>query len=428
MDRLASEGLELNRFYVCPVCTPTRAGLMTGRYPIRYGLMRAVIPPWRDYGLDVEEQTLADLLRDAGYTHRIIIGKWHLGHLRLPFYPLNRGFTGFYGHLNGAINYFTHEREGELDWHRQFESCYDEGYSTDLLAAEAVRFIQQSSDEAPFFLYLPFNAPHSPLQAKQADLERYAHLEGRRRHPRGDGARGYGQNDRQTLAAMVSALDTGIGQILDALEQAGIAGNTIVWFTSDNGGQPLLGSDNTPLRGGKTTVYEGGIRVAASLCWPGGLPGGRRIETPLAYIDVLPTLLGLAGITERPAKNLDGRDMAAVLRGTETPPQRELYSYIAQENDGQEHLAVRTGEWKLVYNGPGVRQWTPGPGAGQVELFRIDEDPLEQNNLADDRPGIVRDLMTRLQKFRALRPEDGIPPYAVGREGFIAPPEWKIPE
>lgn len=141
IDALAARGIEMNRFYTAPVSSPTRAGLMTGRYPSRFGIRKTVIPPWRDYGLDPEEQTLADMLAANGYAHRAIVGKWHLGHGRRAYYPLNRGFTHFYGCLNGALDYFTHEREGELDWHNDWESCRDEGYSTDLIADEAVRCI-----------------------------------------------------------------------------------------------------------------------------------------------------------------------------------------------------------------------------------------------------------------------------------------------
>ena len=177
LDRLTREGVELSRFYVCPICSPTRAGLMTGRYPIRYGLMRAVLPPWREGGLDLDEVTLPQVLARAGYKHRGIFGKWHLGHSDVKYHPLRRGFTEFVGHYNGAIDYFTHEREGELDWHRGYESNHDKGYSTDLIADAAVDFIRRhAADNAPFLCYVPFNAPHSPLQAKEEDLDTYAHL------------------------------------------------------------------------------------------------------------------------------------------------------------------------------------------------------------------------------------------------------------
>lgn len=429
MDRLADEGLELNRFYVCPVCTPTRAGIMTGRYPIRFGLQRAVIPPWRDFGMDTSEQTLPELLETAGYKHRAIIGKWHLGHTERAFHPLMRGFTEFYGHYNGAVDYFTHEREGELDWHRGFESNYDEGYSTDLMAAEAVKFIEQYAKDGSFFLYVPFNAPHSPLQAKEEDLQNYAHLKGNVRE-NSVGKNGYGLNDRQTLAAMVSSLDQGIGRILSTLDNKGLSDNTIVWFTSDNGGTMKLGADNTPLREGKATVWEGGIRVVASLRWPNGLPGKRVIETPMQYVDILPTLLHMAGVTEQPEKALDGQNMTALLRGDSPDPERELFNYIGQQGEENEQLSLITPEWKLVRIGPNMnRDQADFPGVPlTVELFKINEDPYERHNVAAQYPDVVKTLMHRLKEFKSLEPENGVPPYAQRNGKFVAPKEWRIPE
>lgn len=177
IDRLAADGIELDRHYAASVSSPTRAGLMTGRYPSRFGIRETVIPPWRDYGLPVEERTMADMLADNGYEDRAILGKWHLGHGRLAYYPLNRGFTHFYGHLNGAIDYFNHEREGELDWHNDWDSSYDEGYSTDLLTTEAVRCIEDYSKDGPYFLYVAYNAPHSPYQAPEDEIAEHIPLE-----------------------------------------------------------------------------------------------------------------------------------------------------------------------------------------------------------------------------------------------------------
>ena len=162
IDRIAAEGVLIERFYSAPVCSPTRAGLMTGRYPIRFGLMRAVIAPWRDYGLDTSEVTLPEVLARAGYEHRGIFGKWRLGHFDRKYHPLRRGFTEFVGH-NTAVDYFTKEREGERDWSHDYESADEEGYVTDLLAEHSVRFVEaHAGDETPFFLYVPFSAPHSP--------------------------------------------------------------------------------------------------------------------------------------------------------------------------------------------------------------------------------------------------------------------------
>ena len=322
LDSLAEGGAVLERFYVCPVCSPTRAGRMTGRYPIRYGSMRAVYPPWREGGMDTEEVTLADVLGKAGYEHRGVFGKWHLGHSSLKYHPLRRGFTEFMGHYNGAVDYFTHEREDELDWHRGYESNYDKGYSTDLIAEAAADFINRhAKDDAPFFCYVPFNAPHSPLQAKKDDLKDYEALGEVAPYPKKKnpanknpyGASGRGKSARQTLAAMISSMDQGIGRILDALDRNGVADNTLVWFFSDNGG--VGAGDNGPLRDQKASVFEGGIRVAAAMRWPGQVPAGSTVNAPLAYIDVLPTLMGVAGLDDHGGKPLDGLDARGVLTG-----------------------------------------------------------------------------------------------------------------
>ena len=407
LDRLAAEGVRLERFYACPVCSPTRAGLMTGRYPIRFGLMRAVIPPWRKYGLPTTEHTLAEMLAEAGYRQRAAIGKWHLGHSARKFHPLSRGFTQFYGHYNGAIDYFTHLREGALDWHRDFELCEDQGYSTDLLGREAVRFIRQSPPEAPFFLYVPLNAPHGPFQAKQEDQRKYEQLTGR----------------RKVYAAMVDSMDQAIGRILDALGGRGIAENTLVLFFSDNGGVRSV-ADNGPLRGGKAGVYEGGIRVPAVIRWPRQIPGRRRCDARMGYIDVYPTLKRIVGLTDPPPNPLDGRDMFDVIRGRAEPADRDFFSFIAQS--GPERIAVSTDNWKLIVQDVNVLD----PRAvkkGKVELFRIDRDPSEETDLAEQHPDVVRRLLGRLRAFRKQK-IDGVEIYNAGRKGFKPPKDWAIPD
>lgn len=218
IDNLAQIGIQLDRFYTAPVSSPTRAGLMTGRYPSRFGIRKTVIPPWREYGLDETEETLADVLAKEGYANRAMIGKWHLGHARKAYYPLNRGFTYFYGHLNGALDYFTHIRDGELDWHKNWESCYDEGYSTDLLTDDAVRFIGQQKADSPYLLYLAYNAPHGPLQAKKEDIALYA---ANPEFARDKDQLTNAELKNCTYAAMVTCMDRGIGRIYKALEQSG---------------------------------------------------------------------------------------------------------------------------------------------------------------------------------------------------------------
>jgi len=412
IDRIAREGIELDRFYVCPICSPTRAGLMTGRYPIRFGLMRAVIPPWCTYGLPTDEAMLPAVLAKAGYTHRGIFGKWHLGHSSLKYTPLRRGFTEFYGHYNGAIDYFTHQREGELDWHLDERANHDAGYSTDLIAEKAAAFIQTHAGDGPFFCYVPFNAPHSPYQAKQADIDKYAHLAEK-------------AENRHIHAAMVSALDDGVGRILSAIDQAGIARDTMVWFVSDNGGGPLA-SSNGPLRGRKASVFEGGIRVPAVVRWPAAIAAGSKTDAPLAYIDVLPTLMRIAGVQDHGGKPLDGLDVSDVLTGKHPTLARDIFSYCGQAGEDRERISLTTPEWKLIVTGPNIADENAPQSQRRAMLFRFPEDLLETHDVAADHPQIVQELYAKAKQFRALQPADGVPPYSQGKASFQAPKEWQI--
>ena len=433
IDRLADEGVSLGRFYAAPVCSPTRAGLMTGRYPIRFGLMRAVIPPWRDFGMDLAETTLPELLAGAGYRHRAVFGKWHLGHTSVRYHPLRRGFTRFVGHYNGAIDYFTHEREGERDWQHGYESVDEPGYATDLIAEHAARFIDQhAADAEPFLLYVPFGAVHSPFQAKEPDLALFRGLPGielprdwrvataAAREPPAERR----SRNRRITAAMNRALDAGVGRILDRLDRHGIADDTFVLFFSDNGGVVGVG-DNRPFRGSKGTVFEGGTRVAAAARWPaGGIAGGREVDVPVAYIDVLPTLLAMAGLEPPRDRPLDGVDVGPVLRGEQPRLDRDLYSFIAQLDPAVEQVSVTEPRWKLVVIGPALT--TPGAAAAsRVELFDIVGDPGETANVAGDHPEAAARLLDKARAFRALQPAVHVPPFPAGRQGFVPPPRWR---
>lgn len=408
LDRLAATGVRLSRFYACPVCSPTRAGLMTGRWPIRYGLMRTVVPPWSQYGLPPAEKTIPEMLAKVGYRHRGLVGKWHLGHARPELLPLAQGFTVFYGHYNGAIDYFTHVREGEIDWHRDGETVKEPGYATDLLAAEAARFVEGSRAGEPYFLYVPFNAPHAPHQAPQEDLARYPGLKGNRR----------------TYAAMVDRLDRGVGEILKAVEARPDAENTFVLFMSDNGG-PLPVARNGSLRDGKASVYEGGIRVAAAVRWPaGGLSGGRTCNEPIGYIDVYPTLRRVTGAAAAEGDaTVDGVDVLDILRGEEPAPERPWFSYIAHAEDEQASAAL--GDWKLVAKGADVFDAASG-SAVELELYDVAADPGEKSDVAAVEPGRVEELRAKLGEFGRLRSAEGVGPYDEGREGFKAPQDWVV--
>ncbi|MBD3672226.1 MAG: sulfatase-like hydrolase/transferase [Planctomycetaceae bacterium] len=407
IDSLAKQGVALEKFYVCPMCSPTRAGLLTGRYPNRFGLMRAVIPPWRDYGLPQEEVTLPELLKNAGYERRGIIGKWHLGHSKTEYHPLEHGFTYFYGHYNGAIDYFTHEREGEVDWHRNRETIHEEGYSTDLLAADAAKFITESPKDSPYFLYVPFNAPHSPFQAKERDIEKYPDRKGK----------------KQILAAMIDCLDQGVGRILSAIEERGDADNTLVLFFSDNGGVRGV-ADNKPLRGAKLTPYEGGIHVVACARYPkGGLTGGKVIDSRCGYIDLLPTLCGLAGAEIPNDLLLDGLDVFAAWREEQQLPDRAWFTYEAQGSNANKTWAAQNDRWKAIVRGPAL--FATNPDLIKTELYDLQKDPYETTDVQVEhrREGAL--LMIELNKFVQWG-VDGVPPYRKGREGFTAPKDWVV--
>lgn len=403
LDRLASDSVVFDDFRACPICSPTRAGLMTGRWPIRFGLMRAVVPPWSTHGLPPEADTLAELLGRAGYRHRAIVGKWHLGHARRHFHPLSQGFTFFCGHYNGWVDYFTRHREGQCDWHRDFTTVHAPGYSTDLLAAAAVEFLQQVPKTEPWLLYLPFGAPHAPYQAKAEDLAKYAHLQG----------------DQKTYAAMVDCMDQAIGRVLAAVEDRQETEHTLVWFHSDNGGVARVG-DNGRWRAGKGTVYEGGTRVCALLRWPeGGLTGGRRFVPRAGYIDVVPTVLA-AATAEIPG-GLDGVNLLPALRGDASLPERPWFSYIHQSGEAQ--ASVHLGQWKLVAHGDVFLADQAKPP--RLELYDLQSDPSETTNLAVQNPQVVADLLEQLRRFGQWRIA-GVGPYIEGREGFQAPKDWVI--
>lgn len=431
IDRIVREGVRLDRFYVAPICSPTRAGLLTGRYPIRFGAMRAVFPPWRQGGMDPTERTFADVLGAAGYEHRGAFGKWHLGHSDVRYHPLRRGFTEFYGHYNGAIDYFTHEREGEVDWHAGYEPNDDQGYSTDLIAAAAVRFIREHAQQgSPFLAYVPFNAPHSPFQAKEEHLPLYADLEPVCGNWTGESESAPSPQqtaNRRILGAMIHSLDEGVGRVLDALDEAGVAENTLVLFSSDNGGVGGI-SENAPLRGAKQSVFEGGIRVPAAARWPGKIPAGSTTSAPLANIDVLPTLMRIAGVEDHGGKPLDGIDALDVLTGDLDAVDRDLYNYIGQQGLDQEQISYMTKEWKLVVLGQAVNDESVDVNARRLFLFSIRDDPHELENVAADHPDVVAEMYEKVKTFRALQPAGGVPPYAEGQDaGFVAPERWRMP-
>ncbi len=408
LDKLAKSGAELDSFYVQPVCSPTRAAFMTGRYPMRHGLQVGVVRPWAQYGLPLEEQTLAQGLKTAGYA-TAIVGKWHLGHFQPDYLPTRRGFDHQYGHYNGALDYNTHIRDGGFDWHRDDKVCHDEGYSTHLLADEAVRIVNQYSGKQPFFLYVPFNAVHSPHQVPEKYLEKFGHLKG----------------DRKIYAGMLTAMDEAIGKIVDAVEQSGQRNNTLFVFSSDNGGPaPGKVTSNGPLRAAKGTVYEGGVRVAALASWPGKIPAGSIVKQPLHIVDMYPTLLNLAGAKVDQKLPLDGLDAwPTITQGKPSPHQDILIN--AAPNGG----ALRSGKWKLVINGNKTNEDFDGEGTasttgvvvGAVELFDLELDPYEKKNVAGSNPDVVAELTNKWSEYG----KQAIPPKVKPKpKDFKTPKVW----
>ena len=391
LDGLANKGARLNQFYVQPVCSPTRAALLTGRYPFRYGLQVGVVRPWAQYGLPLEERLLPVALKEVGY-ETAIVGKWHLGHFRPEYLPTRRGFDHQYGHYNGALDYFTHVRDGGFDWHRDDKVNRDEGYSTELLAEEATRLIKGRQRDKPLLLYVPFNAVHAPLQVPEKYTEPYAQLKG----------------NRKTYAGMIAAMDEAVGRIVAALREEKMLEQTLILFSSDNGGpNPGNLTRNGPLRAGKGTVYEGGVRVCAFASWEGQIPAS-EVETPIHITDWYPTLLRLAGAkTEQPLA-IDGHDIWPVLKD-KAPPTRDTFVL----NSAPDGSAIRVGDWKLVVH--------PDRKTDGVELFDLNKDPGEKENLASTQVDKVRELQSRLAQFaeQAAPPRGGPQP-----RGFQVPRVW----
>lgn len=401
IDRLASEGVRFERFCAFPLCSPTRAALMTGRSPVRMGVVYATIEPFDTHGVPVEEHFMAESFRAAGY-ETAITGKWHLGHTHRKFLPNARGFEHSYGCLNGRIDYFTHDREGGRDWHRDCKTCRDEGYSTELITQEAMRLIRGRDRARPMFLYLPFNAPHAPLHRPPRFTEHYT---------------GVADDDRRNYCAMTEYLDDAIGRILGALDSENMTRDTIVFFFSDNGGQTGQGGRNLPLRSGKHSAYEGGIRVPAVMRWPGKLAAGARSRQRFTVMDLFPTLAAMAGVAPRNRLRFDGRNMWPAISSGKTEPREELIFGTGGGSFFQ--YGIYHGPWKLV------RAISRQNKPARNELFRIEEDPYEEHDVSAGNPGLVKELAARIDAWRALYPKDGIiDPKKTAPPGATTPKTW----
>ena len=387
IDSIARDGVRCSSGYVTgPVCSPTRAALLTARYQQRFGHEFNPGVPMQagdKIGLSPDETTMADRLKAAGYVTGMV-GKWHLGHAP-RFNPTRRGFDEFYGFLGGAHSYQPGELQGQQaealrsGIFRGTRPVEPTEYLTDAFGREAVAFVDRHKS-APFFLYLPFNAVHTPLQAPQSYRDRFRHI----KHER-----------RRTYAAMMSAMDDAVGRVLAKLRKEGLEENTLVFFISDNGGPLANASSNGPLRGHKSTTWEGGIRVPFMVQWKGHLPAGTVYDRPVAQIDILPTALAAAGVAVDPAWKLDGVDLMPFLGGSSAAAPHEALFW----RYGRQH-AVRMGDWKLVSGAvAGQAGNAKLPPVTGWKLFNLSSDVGERNDMADQEPEKVRELQAAWEKW-----------------------------
>ncbi|MCB1276761.1 sulfatase [Prosthecobacter sp.] len=377
LDKLATEGVRFTDFYANgSVCTPTRAAFMTGRYQQRIGLEDAVTYQEMGRGLPEKGETIADALRSAGYA-TAIIGKWHLGY-DLERRPTQQGFDHFFGFLGGNHHYFQHmDRVGVPDLWEGNNAIQREGYTTDLLTADAISFLdKQDRQKRPFFLYLAHAAPHFPWQGPN-DVNKIV-------EPKKPS---WQQGDRETYAAMVERLDQGVGEVLAKLDALGLRDQTLVVFSSDNGGHTH--SHNLPMRDFKGTIWEGGVRVPCIARWPGVLPAGTTTSQVAITMDWTATFRRLAGLSADPAGE-DGIDLMPVLTGKEPARDRTLFwrRTNRREKGVQEGRAVRQGRWKLVEL-----------AGGQRDLFDLVDDVGETKNLIQQKPELAEQLRRELDAW-----------------------------
>jgi len=374
LDRFARDGIRLTSAYTAgAVCTPTRCALITGRYPQRLpiGLVEPLGYTDTSVGLPPGHPTVAALIKAAGYD-TALIGKWHLGYLP-EHSPTTHGFDEFYGILSGGVDYFTHQDpNGKLDLHEGMVTVEQAGYMTDLLTDRAVGYLKKKRDR-PFYLALHYTAPHWPWEGP-SDKPVSDSIAARMHTFAGGGS-------HATYASMMQRLDSGVARVLRALRDSGRQGDTLVVFTSDNGGERW--SYNWPLRERKGTLREGGIRVPAAVQWPGVIPPGRGSEVPIITMDWTATLLAAAGASPDPAYPLDGIDLMPILRGGTVTVNRALFWRTATQD------AVRRGRWKL---------WRAGD---QEALHEIAIDPSENVNLATTRADLVSGLRREFAEWNA---------------------------
>ena len=376
LDRLADSGMAFDAGYVShPYCSPSRAGLLTGRYQQRFGHEcnpgpNAEAVGDEATGLPKDEITLADVLKSNGYVTGAI-GKWHLGDSR-PYWPDRRGFDEWFGFSGGGMSYWG--KGGPSSGVYRGDAPVDKAdltHLTDDFSEEALQFIRRH-DDSPYFLYLAYNAPHSPDHATRLHLERVSHIE-------------YG--GRAVYGAMVAAMDAGIGKVLNEIEARESTEETLVIFVSDNGGRKEHAM-NYPYRGHKGMLFEGGIRVPFAMTWPGTLPQGTRYQSPVSALDLFPTILAAAGIEDAAPERIDGKNILSNLRENKQLDDRDLYWRYAV-GGGEYGYAIRRGSVKLVHSSYKNRKF----------LFDLADDPFEQRDLSEQQPHTVERLWSSIQHW-----------------------------
>ncbi len=398
IDGLAAKGVVLDQFYVCPTCSPTRASLLTGRPPSRFGILSPIGGKSKQ-ALPKDGIILPKLLGEHGYD-TALIGKWHLG-LRPEVGPNEYGFQYTYGYLHGQIDQFSHEYKfGDQSWHKNGEFVDVEGHATDLIANETMRYIKESwNREKPFFIDVCFSVPHYPLQEEDKWIDPYKES--------------IENESRRVFAASMTHMDDAIGQILQTLKDENLEEDTLVIFISDNGGQDewipaknqyegrhgpydRLG-DNTPLRDWKNSLYEGGIRVPAIVAWPGRLRPD-KITQLTSVADILPTVAFLGNAEEDLTEEVEGRNIWSVLKNHDKLSPRDLYWRTHNQ------MALRHGDWKLLHHGS-------NPDDAVNELYNLKEDPFEKKDVAEQYPEIVEKLFQRLKEQASKDRLEPIAPY-----------------
>lgn len=419
LDRLAAEGVKLENYYVQPICSPTRTQLMTGRYQIHTGTQHSLFWPLRPHGMPLSDPTFADKLREAGYsTHAV--GKWHLGFFKREYLPMNRGFDSFFGILNGKADHFQYNVSAMsyngldlYDGIKKVNEVYRGQYSTSLYTKKTIELLEAHDKSKPLFVYVAFQAVHAPLQVPEQYLQQYQHIT---------------DEKRRLYAGMTSAMDEAVGQIVEAFKTRGLWNDTLLVFSTDNGGQVSEGGNNWPLRGWKGSLWEGGIK-AVGFVHGAMLNIKGTVSKELIHVsDWFPTLIRVANGSLKGTNALDGVDQFKTISfGTKSGRQTILHNIdplmplVGTEHrswpfDVRQRAALRHGDWKIITGDPGNGSWIVPPTVGSplnaqkskyytrqkgknVWLFNIKHDPFEMNDLSDSKAEVVQELLNMLANY-----------------------------